>query len=76
MEKRLNIRIDSDDYLRLQEIKRAHGLVTDSAAVRAMIDTQHETLAKAGAFRTIERLTEQTTRGGANGKRKKPKRRA
>lgn len=40
-EKRLNIRITTDDHDKLQELRKVLGLRSDSATVRALIEQVH-----------------------------------
>lgn len=41
MDKRLNIRISDDDFLKLREIRDLLGLSTDSDTIRALVRMQH-----------------------------------
>ena len=52
-DRRLNLRVSSADVDRLQRIKRARLIASDSEVIRLLIDEEHEALQASGAFRTV-----------------------
>lgn len=55
-DRRLNLRVSSADVDRLQRIKRARLVASDSEVIRLLIDEEHEALKASGAFRTVDKL--------------------
>ena len=64
MEKRLNIRLSQADYDRLQDIRLATFIGSDSDVIRTLIQARHRELA--GQIRRVKAIAKQD--GGKRGK--------